>query len=147
MPMPIPRDFDELRILKTHGYFGCTLPVAVRIPGADAATAANYLTPFFIAQRTYEVVEVTERHEAAGTDLGAVTVMLNKVPSGTAPASGTSILSAGINLKATADTNQSGTVIKTSVRRLVTGDALCLETTGTLMSVSGVTVSVLLKAI
>jgi hypothetical protein len=145
------RDFDELRILKIGGFFGVTLPIGVRIPGTDAQTAANYLALFFInnhLSRSYLVVRVTERHETAGNDASAVTVMLNKVPSGTDPASGTSILTAGLSLKSTANTNQDGSL--TSViadKRLGPGDGLALETSGTLTNVVGVTVSVLLKAI
>jgi len=143
-----PRDYDELRIRKTDGFFGVTLPVVVRIQGTLAQTAANYLTTFFRAQRTYEVIEVSERHENPGTDGGAVTVMLNKVPNGTAPASGTSILTAGLNLKATANTDQAGSITTViSDRRLVQGDSLALESSGTLTSVVGVTVTVLLRAI
>lgn len=138
----------ELRILKPAGLFGVTLPVMVRIKGSDAATAGNYTAPFFIANRSYEVIEVRERHETAGSDAGAVTVMLKKVPSGTAPGSGTNMLTAGINLKATADTNQSGSITATVAnRRLARGDAMSLVTTGVLTAVAGVTVEVLLKAI
>lgn len=147
--------FQELRVLKRYGFMGVTNPVMVTIPGASAATAANYTAPFFIAHRTYLVVEVRERHETAGSDAGAVTVMLKKVPSGTAPASGTDLLTAGISLKATANTNQNsiGTgatitlVTSNSTRRLVKGDALSLVTTGTLTAVAGVTVQVILQAI
>lgn len=141
-------EYDAIRIRKNRGFRGVTKPVTVRIPGTDAATAGNYTAPFFIADRTYEIIEVKERHETAGSDAGAVTVMLKKVPSGTAPGSGTDTLSAGINLKATANTNQSGTLHATlSNRRLEAGDALALVTTGTLTAVAGVTVAVTLKAI
>lgn len=147
--------FQKIRVLKRYGFRGVTNPVMITIPGASAATAANYTTPFFIAHREYIVVEVRERHETAGSDVGAVTVMLKKVPSGTAPASGTDLLTAGISLKATANTNQNsiGTgstitlVTSNSTRRLVKGDALSLVTTGTLTAVAGVTVQVILQAI
>lgn len=153
------RDISELRIIKRDGFFGVTLPVCVRIPDTTAQTAANFTAPFFIAPRAYEVIEVTERHETAGSDAGAVTLMLKKVPSGTAPGSGSDILSAGINLKATANTNQTlgakttPNILQTldgsavPYRRLSDGDALALVTTGTLTALKGVTVSVLLKAI
>lgn len=142
------REYDEIRVKKIDGFFGVTLPVVAHIPYTDAQTAAYYTTPFFIAQRTYQILEVTERHETAGTDGSAVTVMLKKVPSGTAPGSGTNILTAGLNLKATADTNQSGTISQVAgVARITSGEALTLVTTGTLTSLVGVTVSVLLKAI
>lgn len=141
-------DFDRLRIAKPHGFFGQVTPITVRIPGTDAATAANYTTPFFTADRAYEIVEFFERHETAGSDAGTVTVMLKKVPSGTAPGSGTNILTASLNLKATANTSQEGTITSTITnKRLARGDALALVSSGTLTDVAGVTASVILKAI
>lgn len=143
---------DRIRISQQNGFLGVTKPVTVRIFGTNAATAANYTAPFFIADRSYEVLSVTERHETAGSAGGSVTLMVKKVASGTAPASGVDVLSAGIDLKATANTNQSGTIIQTRTsnvynKTLTSGDALALVTTGTLTSVAGVTVSVLLRSL
>lgn len=150
-------DFDvinvnNIRIAPQEGFRGVTKPVTRWLEGTTAQTAANYTTLFFIADRSYEVLSVTERHETAGSDGGAVTVMLKKVPSGTAPASGTDVLTGGISLKATANTNQNGTIsqLRTNSvynRRLSSGDGLSLVTTGTLTAVTGVTVSVLLRAL
>lgn len=141
-------DFSELTIVKPFGYFGPVFPVTVRVQGTTAATAANYTAPFFIAERPYQVIEVFERHETAGSDGNPVTVMLKKVPSGTAPGSGTDMLSAGISLKATANTNQKGTLSTTfGNTRLERDDSLALVTTGTLTAVAGVTLSVILRAI
>jgi len=138
---------DSLKIIRPWGYYGYCIPVCVRIYDTTAQTAANYTAPFFIADRQYQLIEVFERHEALGTDGGAVTVMLTKVPSGTAPASGTNMLSAGINLKATANTNQKGTLGTTITSiTLARGDSMALVTTGTLTAVKGVTVAVVLKA-
>ena len=142
------RDVEELRIWKNEGFFGVTLPVMFRQEGASAATALNYTAPFFIAQRDYQLISVTERHEVAATDMGAVTMMLNKVPSGTAPASGTAMLTAGLSLKTTANTNQSGSLVTTAGGLLVPrGYALSFVTTGTLTDVQGVTASLILKAV
>lgn len=137
--------FNDLSVIKTRGFYGVTLPIIVRIEGSSAQTAANFTTPFFIANRSYLVLEITERHETAGTDGGSVTLMLKKVPSGTAPASGTDMLSAGMSLKTTANTNQNGTI--GTVKTVSDGDSLSLVTTGTLTDLVGVTVSILLKAI
>ena len=91
----------------------------------------------------FEVIGVTARHEVAGTDSGAVSVMLKKVPSGTAKASGTNVLAAGINLKAAANTNQAGTLHATQANRQgAAGDALALVPTGTLTALDGVGVTV-----
>lgn len=142
------RDVEELRIWKNDGFFGVTLPVMFRVEGTEAATALNYTAPFFIAQRDYYLVSVTERHEVAGSDAGAVTMNLYKVPSGTAPASGTAMLSSGFNLKATADTNQTGTLVTTAGGLTIPrGYALSFITSGTLTAVQGVTASVVLKAV
>lgn len=145
-------DTDKIRVTQQEGFLGVTKPVTVRIPDTMAATAANYTAPFFIADRPYEVLWCMERHETKGTGAGAVTVMLKKVPSGTAPASGTDILTTGINLKATNNTNQEGTISQARTssvynRRLSRGDSLSLVTTGTLTAVAGVTVSVLLRSL
>lgn len=118
----------------------------VNIPAG--AAAADYDGLFFIADAAYEVVAVRERHGVAGNDAGAVTLMVNKVPSGTAKAAGTAVLAAGIDLKAAADTNQSPALHATVANtQLAAGDALGIVPTGTLTAVDAVTVTVWLKRI
>ena len=137
-------DVDQIRVRKNAGFKGITLPVVVYV--LDGTASADYTTCFFIANRQYKLVSVTERHEIKGTHGSAVTVMLNKVPSGTAPASGVSMLAAGLNLKSDINVNQSGTITATVANTVLkAGDSLALETTGTLTAVRGVTVSVLLE--
>lgn len=137
----------EIRIVKDNGFYGVTKPVMFRLYGTVPQTAGNWTAPFFIADRPYYVLSVTERHETAGSDAGAVTAMLKVVPSGTAPSSGTDVLSAGLNLKSTANTNQSGTLLTTAgARTLDIGDALSFITTGTLTALAGVTISVVLRS-
>jgi hypothetical protein len=120
-----------------------TATVEATVQGTAAATAGNYPASFFIAPYPIEIVSVRERHEVLGTDAGAVTLMLKKVPSGTAVGSGTDTLSAGINLKATINTNQSGALHGTAANlRLAAGDSLGLVTTGVLTAVAGVSVTV-----
>ena len=88
------------------------------------------------------LVSVTERHQTAGNDAGSVTLMVKKTPSGTAKASGTDCLSAGISLKATADTNQTGTLHGTPANyTFAAGDAASLVLTGTPTAVDGVSVT------
>ncbi len=128
--------------------------VSFRAYGAQAATAANYGV-FFIAndpaadgRPVWEVIRVLERHQVAGSDAGAVTAMVKKVPSGTAPAAGTDVLSAGINLKATADTNQTGALTATLAdRRLSSGESLAIVPTGTLTALSGLFIQVELRRV
>lgn len=122
--------------------------ISVTMNVAAGAAAADYDGRFFIADRAYEVVAVREQHQTLGTDGGAVTVMVKKVPSGTAKAAGTDTLSAGISLKAANDTVQSGSLHATPANyQLAAGDSLGLVTTGVLTAVDGVTVTVYLKKI
>lgn len=115
---------------------------------AAGAAAGDYDGRFFIADRAYEVVAVREQHQTAGNDGGTVTVMVKKVPSGTAKASGTDILAAGINLKATADTIQSPALHATAANyQLAAGDSLGAVVTGTPTAVDGVSITVILKKI
>lgn len=135
----------ELRIVKDAGFFGVTKPVIFRLYDTTAQTAVNWTAPFFIADRPYYLISITERHETAATN--GDTVMLKKVPSGTAPASGTDMLSTGILLNGTANTNLAGSLSTTAgVRSLAAGDALSMVTTGTLAALKGVTISVVLRA-
>lgn len=123
-----------------------TFFVTANVP--QGATAADFDGLFFIAPIACKVVSVRERHAVAGNDAGAVTLMLKKVPSGTAKAAGTDCLAAGIDLKATADTNQSGTLHATAANyTLAAGDALGWVPTGTLTSLDGVTGSVELQKV
>ncbi len=95
------------------------------------AAAADY-DGLIINRFAGKLVRVVERHAVAGSNGGAVTLMLKKVPSGTAKASGTDMLSAGLNMKSTADTNQSGSLHGTAANLLVAdGDAFGLVLTGT----------------
>ncbi len=122
-----------------------TFFVTFRVVDGDAAVDYDGSV---IVPVVCEVIGVTERHQTLGTNGSAVTVMVAKVPSGTAKASGTDTLSAGISLKGTNDTNVSGTLHGTPAnKQLAAGDALALVTTGTLTAVDGVTVTVELKRI
>jgi hypothetical protein len=119
----------------------------VLIGGAAAATAANYGI-FYVAPVKMQVTAIIERHEVAGSDGGAVTLMVKKVPSGTAPSAGTDLLTAGFNLKAVANTNVTGALSAVvATVTLAAGDALALVTTGTLTAVAGVSVSVAMKKV
>ena len=111
------------------------------------ANAADY-DGGVIMRGAWELVAVTERHQTAGTDAGAVTLQVVKAASGTAKGSGTNMLASGINLKASANTNQSGTPHATAANRQVAdGDLVGLSTTGTLTAVDGVTVTCYFKRI
>lgn len=118
------------------------------LPGTLPATAANWGVVFWVADRPYELVAAKARHATAGSDGGAVTAMLTKVPSGTAAAAGAAMLSAGLNLKATANTNQEASLSATPANlRLAEGDGLAWVLTGTPTAVAGFGSTAELKAI
>lgn len=114
------------------------------VSGTAAATATNYGL-FFVADRSYAVISITERHLTAGTDAGAVTLTVEKCPSGTAPDSGSALLATAFDLKGTANTVQYGALTLTKLSlRLTKGDSLVLKDAGTLTAVADVCVTVLL---
>lgn len=134
----------EIKVFKDDGLYAVSTITCV-VPGSLAATAANYTTSCFIADRNYKVVSIVERHDVAGTDAGAVTADVRKAASGTDIGSGTTLLTGTFNLKAAADTNVTGTVVVGS--SLSTGQSVGLVSSGTLTAVSGVTVTIRLRAI
>src|SRR3989304_7900766 len=79
--------------------------VAVFNTPVGAATA-DFDGLFFLADAAYDVVTVVVRYATASS--AAETVMLKKVPSGTAKASGPDTLSGGIALNGTANSNING---------------------------------------
>ena len=115
------------------------------VAGTSAATAGNYPI-FFTARFPCEVLRVTERHETAGSDAGAVTLDVMKVPDATAIASGSSVLASTFNLKSTANTLVSKQGVNLSAnRQLKENQSLALLTSGTLTALVGVHVTVYLK--
>lgn len=110
---------------------------------AVALRQAQYGKADWTAPFACKVVSVKERHSTAEATAATLTLMLKKVPSGTAASAGTNCLSAGINQKTTADTNQAGSLSATAVDyTLAAGDSLgaVLSTTGTELAGSVMTV-------
>lgn len=97
----------------------------------------------FVAVRAYRVKGITGRVTVAGTDLGAVTLTVVKVASGTAIASGTALHSGTMDLKGTANTNQALTLSTTrSDLDIAAGDCIGIVLAGTLTAATGtVTIS------
>lgn len=107
---------------------------------------------FFIADRAYEVVAINEAHSVAGNDAGAVNLQVTKDTGTNAPGAGSDLLTnntnAGFNLKGTANTVQNGTLVATAAtKRLAAGDRLSVDFAGTLTTLAGVVVTVMLKRI
>lgn len=119
-----------------------TFTLTFSLPGTSGATAGNYGV-FAVLPVAAKIVGVTERHATAGSDGSAVTAMVKKVPSGTAVAAGTDCLSAGISLKATADTNQAGSLHATAANyTFAAGNAVGVALAGTPTAVAGVVIAV-----
>lgn len=111
--------------------------------GIVSQTMAGSATP-----PEWKVVSIYERHEAAATDSGTVTLQVVKVPSGTAISGGTAIHDTPISLKTTAATQQVVTPSATDANlKLNPGDGLALIPTGTLTALAGLTVMVELRRI
>lgn len=101
-------------------------------------TAASVDKSLFVANRAYVVKAIRGVVDVAGTDAGAVTATLRKVPSGTAITSGTALHSGTFNLKGTAATNQTLTLSTTVTDlKLAAGDRLAVDFTGVLTAATG----------
>lgn len=106
---------------------------------------------FFIADRSYEVLDVREVHATAGNDGGAVTLQVTIDSATDAPGAGVNLLTdntnAGFDLKGTANTVQAGTLGALGTRYLLSGDRLSVDFAGTLTTLAGVTVTTTLKPV
>lgn len=96
----------------------------------------------FVAPRRYIVKSIIGRPTVAGTDGGAVTAVIKKAADATAITSGTALHSSTYNLKGTANTNQTLSVVAAD-NEIPAGTAIGIDFTGTLTSATGV-VTVLL---
>lgn len=136
----MPELLDSIYVTVKDGIY-----ITASIYGATAATAANYGV-ILIPRFPIEVLRITEVHETAGSDAGAVTLDVLNVDSGTAIASGNSMLVATFNLKSTANTP----VYKQSVdlngyRVLDETQRIALKTSGTLTDLAGVHITIYAK--
>lgn len=149
------------RFIKTNGSTGGTVDyvnvgtkaaASFVSAGSLGAVAVNFVygeataldAAFFVASRAYQVQSIIVRPLVVGSDGGAVTAQIRKVPSGTATASGTVLHASTADLKGTINTNQSLTLSATADDILLaSGDALGIDTEGTTTAARGV-VSVLL---
>lgn len=102
----------------------------------------------FVAPFPCQVVAVSEVHGTAGSDGSAVTADIKKCTGTTAITSGTSILSSTFDLKGTALTPQTGTLVNSiSTITLATGDRLALDVTGTTTAVADVILTMYLRRV
>jgi hypothetical protein len=95
-----------------------------------------------------ELIKVQEVHTTASATAGAVTLMLEKLRHTETPGNGNDLLSATINLKGTAATVQTGTLVtasqaKTSqpfITKFKAGDRVGMDITGTTGTLAGMTI-------
>ena len=119
--------------------------VSWSMAGTAPATAANYGN-FFIAPFPLEVLQIQENHTVAGSDAGAVTLTVEKLTGTTALDAGTVLLATAFNLKATANTVQTGTLTTTrTALQMKKGDRLALKDVGTLTDVAGLSITLWLR--
>ena len=121
------------------------LPIHWNIPGTSAATQSNYGV-FWTAPFPCRVTAMTEVHDAAGTDPGAVTIQLERLKSTVRHPNGNGISNA-LSLKTTSNVVQSATINLTAVSNQIvsildTNDRLGLIPGGTMTAVNNVTVVV-----
>ena len=107
--------------------------VSIVLPGATAATAANYGS-FWVAPAKCVVDSITYNWSA---NSNSGTVEVEKVPSATAQGSGTNLQTATVSTASGAATNSAATLSSTAATvELASGDRLALEDSGTLTSLT-----------
>ena len=103
---------------------------------------------FFTAPVKCEVVAVREVHATAGNDAGTVTGTIRRCQGTEAATAGDDLLSATINFKGTALTEQTPALTTTNGDLILeAGNRLALDVTGTTTTLAGVIVTVLLKRV
>lgn len=111
-----------------------------------ASTVAD--VQFWTAPVKCEVIAVREVHTTAGTDGSDVTGTIRRCQGTEAATAGDDLLSAAINLKGTALTEQTPALTATTANlTLEAGDRLSLDVTGTTTALADVILTVLLKRV
>ena len=150
-------DTDYIRTLASSSADQITLGGEALLPmyktvrfnvGPAAAQVSDH---FFIADQAYRVVSITEIHKTAETTAATLTGYVEKLASGIAPGSGSTLMSGTFNFKATANTLQTATLYEPNTGNsddplihLATGDRLSLVFSTTATELVGVDVEVVL---
>lgn len=141
---PLDTNMQEGFLLRTIAD-SISFTVTVSLVDTLPQTLANYGS-FFVAPYPCVLIKAYERHGTAGSDASAVTLDIEKLASGTAKGSGTSMVATTFDLKGTANTPQlilpSTTIAN---RRLDRGEAVALKPTGTLTALKDVVVTLTFK--
>lgn len=131
---------------------GVIVPQHIEVSARFGAAATWVDSAFFIANRAYQVVAVKEVHATAESTATNLRVQLTKDTGTDAPGAGNNLLTnntnAGFNLKATANTVQTGTLTATTADlQLAAGDRLSLDFEAAATEGANVLVTVSLKRI
>ncbi len=150
-------DTDDIRALSVNASDQIELGEQVVVPMRkvitfNLSTAASQGTQaFFIADRAYRIIGITEIHATAESTATTLTGYVEKLTGTTAPGSGNTIQSGTFNLKATANTLQSGSVYASGTNdsddprlQLAAGDRLGIVLSAASTELAGVVVEVTL---
>lgn len=149
--VPVGSSTFEWRVVDASGFGFRTTDRVVRthtmLLNADCVDQG-----FFIADRAYQVVAAYEIHAVAGNDGSAVNMQITKDTGTDAPGAGTDLLTnntnAGFDMKGTANTLQTGTLTGTAASLLLAaGNRLSVDFAGTVTTLAGVQVTVVLKPV
>lgn len=120
------------------------------IPGSRESQAFNKFAAadvgsiFWTAPVACKFIRATERHVTIAGQPG--TMSIEKVPSGTAPGSGTVVTASAIDLQGTANTNQTAQGKTDGSQLLAAGDSLALKlASGAATSLAGASMTVVVE--
>lgn len=138
---------SDLLELGQEGIIPCRKTVRFNVGPAANLTSRH----FFIADQGYRIVSITEIHKTAETTAATLTMYVEKLASGVAAGSGSTVMSGTFNGKATANTLQTGTLYEPNTGdsddpliHLIAGDRLGIVFSTTATELVGVDVEVVL---
>lgn len=102
---------------------------------------------FFIAPVKCQLIVAKEVHTTAGDDSGTVTGTLERLQGTETLGNGDELCTAGFNLKGTAETVQTATLVQTSAVTLAAGDRLAFKLTGTSTTLANMVVTCQLRPV
>lgn len=137
-----PLDGESKKIIRDSLEF--PFPVVKQLQGTVPASAANYGIVFISDRDHYEVVSVSIVFTTAGSSDG--TLQIERLQGTETISNGDDLLSSTLDLTATANTVQHGTLIADkNTLTLSKGDRLALQDAGTLTSIAGLQVTIFLR--
>jgi len=120
------------------------IPGSRSIVAFPTFVAADVAKIFFTAPYPCKIVRAYERHTTVAGQAGTLT--LEKVPSGTAPGSGTAAMATTVDLTAAINTNQTITALTTAAAILAAGDSIALKVaSGAATSLAGASLTAVIE--